>query len=58
MPTVAAVQGHAFAAAAMLLPSMPDYLAIAPVWAPGMMGVMQLAILDQLSQRLSSRKSA
>ncbi|MDG2535764.1 glycosyltransferase 87 family protein [Sphingomonas sp. HITSZ_GF] len=45
-------------ASVALVPGMADYLAVEPRWAGGMMGIMQLAVLDQLSQRLASRKGA
>ncbi|MEI9851614.1 MAG: hypothetical protein WDN24_13090 [Sphingomonas sp.] len=46
------------AGAAALLPGMADYLAIEPHWAAGQIGAMQLAVLDQLDQRLALRKGS
>lgn len=41
-----------------LLPQMYDYLAMEPVWNDGLLGIMQLAFLHQLSTRISIQGAA
>ena len=45
-------------AAEALMPEMADYLAIQPQWTAGLVGIMQLAVLDQLGQRLALRRGS
>lgn len=40
------------------MPEMADYLAIQPQWTAGLVGIMQLAVLDQLGQRLALRRGS
>lgn len=44
------------AAARRLIPHMADYIAMEPHWQPGLLGIMQLVVLDQLGQKLALRK--
>lgn len=46
------------AAARKLVPHMADYMTMRPRWSPGLLGVMQLVVLDQLGQKLALRKAA
>ena len=45
------------AAARALVPNMLDFLSLTPRWAGGLTGVMQLVILDQIDQRLTSKRA-
>jgi hypothetical protein len=45
------------AAATALAPNMLDFLSLAPRWAAGLTGVMQLVVLDQIDQRLTSKRA-
>ena len=45
------------AVAKALVPDMLDFLSLTPRWASGLTGVMQLVILDQIDQRLTSKRA-
>ncbi len=45
------------AAALTLTPNMFDFMALEPQWSGGLTGVMQLIVIDQVSQRLPLRKT-
>lgn len=45
------------AAAKVIAPDLFDHLSLKPCWAPGLTGIMQLAILDQISQRQTKGSS-
>lgn len=44
--------GDIAAAARALVPDMLEYLALRPVWAGGVTGMMQLVVMDQLARRI------
>jgi len=46
------------AAARRLVPHMSDYITMEPIWCSGLLGIMQLVVLDQLGQRLALRKAS
>lgn len=46
------------ASARRLVPEMADFLSLAPQWQGGLIGVMQLAVVNQLSQALAIRREA
>lgn len=46
------------ASAAFLVPQFRDYLAIQPRWSSGLIGIMQLLVIDQLRQRLALKKDS
>jgi uridine kinase len=45
------------AAAGALAPQMFDFLSLEPKWSGGLTGVMQLAVLDQVDQRLAAKRA-
>ncbi|WP_198355460.1 hypothetical protein [Sphingomonas sp. MA1305] len=50
----AATTNDIIAASRRLVPEMADFLSLTPQWQEGLIGVMQLAVLDQLSQALAT----